>query len=47
MAAIPYTNDDSMDKGVELWIVHNKKELKFYEQDFIDTLRRLLLESSV
>jgi len=47
MAAIPYTNDDLLDKGLELWIVHNKNELKFYEQDFIDTLRRLLLESSV
>jgi len=47
MAAIPYINDDSMDKGMELWIVHKKDELKFYEEDFIDTLRRLLLESSV
>ena len=47
MAAIPYVNDNSIDKGMELWIVHKKDELKFYEEDFIDTLRRLLLDSSV
>lgn len=47
MTAIPYVDDAATISGMELWIIHNKDTLKFYEQDFIDTLRRLLLDSSV
>ena len=47
MVAIPYIDDVLACEGMELWIVHNKDELKFYEEDFIDTMRKLLLESSM
>ena len=47
MVAIPYIDDVLACEGMELWIVHNKDELKFYEEDFIDTMRRLLLDGSL
>ena len=45
MTTIPYIDDSISHEGMELWIVQKKGEVKFYEQDFIDCMRKLLIES--
>ena len=47
MAAIPFIDDTLTEEGMELWILHKKEPLKFYEEDFIDTMRRLLMDSAM
>ena len=45
MTTIPYIDDSISHEGMELWIVQKNGEVKFYEQDFIDCMRKLLIES--